>query len=77
METKTTQAVALFTSGNISGALKIFRTFKIGFTKEERRLLQIAQESLTGKEDFYKSLQLDTDTIKSQAIQLIKQKYNV
>lgn len=77
METKTTQAVSLFTSGKMAEALKIFRTFKIGFTKEERRLLQIAQESLSGKEDFYKSLQLDTATIKSQAIQLIKSKYNL
>ena len=77
METKTAQAITLFSSGNIAGAMKIFRTFKIGFSKDERRLIQIAQESMTGKEDFYKSIKLDTATIKQQAIQIIKQKYNL
>lgn len=77
MDTKTSQAVSLFTSGKIVEALKIFKTFRIGFTKEEQRTLQIAHESMTGKEDFYKSLQLDTATIKLQAIQIIKQKYNL
>lgn len=77
MQTKTTQAVALFTSGNLAGALKIFSTFRIGFSKDEQRKLQIAHESLTGKDSFYKSIQVDTDTIKVEAIQLIKSKYNL
>lgn len=77
METKTTQAVSLFTSGKIAEALKIFSTFRIGFTKAERRIIEIAHESLTGHEGFYRSIQVDTDTIKAQAIQLIKHKYNL
>ena len=77
METKTTQAVALFNSGNISGAMKIFSTFRIGFSTAERRTIQIAHESLTGKESFYKQLQIDVDTIKEEANQLIKLKYNL
>lgn len=77
MDTKTSQAVSLFNSGNIAGALKLFSGFKIGFTKEEKRTLQIAHESLTGHEGFYKSIQVDTDTIKAEAIQIIKSKYNI
>ena len=77
METKTSQALSLFSSGDLVGALKLFKTFRIGFTKEERRKLEIAHESMTGKEDFYKSLKLDTATIKAEAIQLIKSKYNI
>lgn len=77
METKTAQAVQLFQSGNMAGALKLFSGFRIGFSKEEQRTLKIAYESHTGKEEFYKSLRLDTDTIKLEAIQLIKTKYNV
>ena len=75
METKTTQAINLFNSGNVAGALKIFKSFKIGFTKDETRILQIAHETLTGNSSFYKQIQLDTDTIVSEAIQIITSKY--
>jgi len=77
METKTSQAVTLFSSGNITEALKLFKDFRIGFTVGERRVVQIAYESLTGKESFYRSIKLDTDQIKQSAIQIIKQKYNL
>jgi hypothetical protein len=77
METKTAQAISLFNSGNMVGALKLFSGFRIGFSKEEQRTLQIAYESHIGKEEFYKSIAVDTDTIKAQAISIIKIKYNV
>lgn len=60
MKTKTEKAISLFKSGCLKEALAIFRTFRIGFTKEERRTLQIAYESLTGNDDFYKQLGIDT-----------------
>lgn len=77
METKTTQAVALLKSGETVKALKLFKTFKIGFTKDEKRKIEIAYESMTGKNVFFQSLQLDTATIKAEAIQLLKSKYNI
>jgi len=77
MVTKTTKALELFSSGDMAGALRIFKTFRIGLTADERRILQIAQESLTGKESFYQSLQLNTEAIKQEAIQIIKQKYSL
>ena len=60
METKTHKAVTLYTSGKHIAALKMFSKFKIGISIEESRILQIAYESLTGKESFYRSLQIDT-----------------
>jgi len=77
METKTAQAIALFTSGNIAGSLKIFSKFRIGFTKDEIRTLEIARELVTGNEDFYKAIKIDTSAIKLEAIQIIKMKYNL
>lgn len=53
METKTNKAISLLRAGNLKEALLIFRTFRIGFTKEERRTLQIASESLSGNSLFY------------------------
>ncbi len=77
METKTAQAIALFTSGNIAGSLKIFSKFRIGFTKDEIRTLEIARESMTGNESFYQAIKVDTAVIKQQAVELIKEKYNL
>ena len=77
METKTSQALTHFNSGNMAGALKLFSGFRIGFTREEQRTIQIAYESHTGKEEFYKSIAVDTDIIKAQAITIIKNKYKI
>jgi gamma-glutamylcysteine synthetase len=77
METKTSQAVALFSKGELVQSLAIFKTFRIGFTADERRTIQIAHESLTGKEEFYRQLRLKTDVIKNEAISIIKTKYNL
>ena len=53
MQTKTSKAISQFRSGRLKEALAIFCTFRIGFTKEERRTLQIANESLSGNSSFY------------------------
>lgn len=70
METKTSKATSLLRAGNLKEALSIFRTFRIGFTKEERRTLQIASESLSGNSLFYQQLGIDTakEIEKSRAI---------
>lgn len=52
MDTKTKQATDLFYSGEYKKALRIFKTFKIGFTKDEKRSIEIAHEYLTGKGSF-------------------------
>lgn len=75
MKTKTEKAVKLFQSGCLKEALAIFRTFRIGFTKEERRTLQIASESITGNSSFYKQIGIDTDSMIMKSKEIIIEKY--
>ena len=77
MEKKTDKAKELFISGDFLGALKIFKTFRIGFSTEERRTLEIAHESLTGHEKFYRDLGIDTGDMVSVSRLMIKTKYNL
>lgn len=62
-------------TGNLKEALSIFRTFRIGFTKEERRTLQIASESLSGNSLFYQQLGIDTDKEIEKSKSILTSKY--
>lgn len=62
-------------TGNLKEALSIFRTFRIGFTKEERRTLQIASESLSGNSLFYQQLGIDTNKEIEKSKSIIASKY--
>lgn len=75
METKTSKAILLLRAGYLKEALSIFRTFRIGFTKEERRTLQIASESLSGNSLFYQQLGIDTDKEIEKSKSLLTSKY--
>lgn len=75
METKTNKATSLLRSGNLKEALSIFRTFRIGFTKEERRTLQIASESLSGNASFYQQLGIDIDKEIEKSKSILTSKY--
>ena len=77
MVTKTAKAKELFSNGKVVEALKIFSTFKVGFTKEEKRTIQIAYESQTGKSSFYQNLGIDTKAMISEANSIIKRIYNL
>lgn len=75
METKTSKAVALFRSGHLKEALSIFRTFRVGFTQEERRTLQIASESLSGNTSFYQQIGINTTHEIEKSKELLTKKY--
>lgn len=75
METKTSKAIRLFKDGRLRDALAIFKTFKIGFTKEERRTIQIASETLNGFGAMYQKIGIDTALEVQKSITVIKQKY--
>ena len=77
METKTSKAVELFQNGKVKEALGIFSTFRIGFSKEEKRAIEIAYESMTGNEAFYRSLGVDVDEEYRTAVVAINKKYNI
>lgn len=72
---KTAQAVQKLKDGDLKGALSIFSTFKYDFTKDERRTIQIAYESLCGHDAFYKSLGIDTSKMINSASNIIYSKY--
>ncbi|ASM66394.1 hypothetical protein [Bacteroides caccae] len=75
MQTKTSKAISQFRSGRLKEALAIFCTFRIGFTKEERRTLQIANESLSGNSSFYRQLGIDTDKEVEKSKYILTSKY--
>lgn len=75
MKTKTEKAKKLFSSGEITEALRIFKTFKIGFTQKEKRILEIAYECMTGNEKFYTSLGIDIEQVKKKTNDIIQKKY--
>lgn len=75
MITKTETAVKLWRSGQELKALAIFKTFRIGLNSDERRALQIAHESQTGKAPFYQSIGIDTAAVIAQANQIVNNKF--
>jgi hypothetical protein len=75
METKTSKAVALLKDGRMREALAVFRTFRMGFSRDERRTIQIASETLNGGGQFYQSLGINTDSILEEAKVILAQKY--
>lgn len=77
MVTKTDKAKELFKAGEITSALRIFKGFKAGFTRQEKRALEIAYESQTGKSSFYQNLGIDTKAMISEANSIIKRIYNL
>ena len=75
LDKKTDKAKALLKSGRFKESLAIIKTFRLGFSKEERRSIQIAYESLSGHEPFYRSLGIDVDKVIEETRQLLAGKY--
>ena len=75
METKTSKAITLLHSGRLKESLAIFSTFRVGFTKEERRTLKIAHECLSGNSVFYQQLGIDTNAEIEKSKSILSQKY--
>lgn len=65
---KSEKAKRLFLSGNLKRALAIYKNFRYDFTQDERRSIQIAYESLTGKASFYQSLGIDTNLMVAKSV---------
>ena len=77
METKTQKAVKLISSGDWKSGLQLIRTFRIGFTKEEMRTVEIASDVLNGHESFYRGLKIDTKKAVADCKKIITKKYNI
>lgn len=74
-ETKTQIACSLLRSGDVKEALKMFRTFRLGWSKEEKRKVDIACECLCGNAAFYSSLGIDCGQVVDEAVALLRGKY--
>ena len=72
---KTEKAKILLRTGELQKALSIIKTFRFGFSKEEKRSIQIAYESLSGHDHFYRSLGIDTEKLIRETRQLLADKY--
>lgn len=77
METKTSKAITLFNKGEFKAAFKLFSGFKMGFTKEERRRMQITYECINDLDRcrFYESIGVDYKDAALKSWQLIVEKY--
>lgn len=75
METKTQRAVSLLKAGDVKEALKIFKTFRLGLSKEEMRTIGIACECLCGNGDFYSSIGIDCRQAVNEAVAVVSAKY--
>lgn len=72
---KTAQGVQKLKDGDLKGALSIFSTFKYDFTRDERRTMRIAYESLCGHGAFYQSLEIDASQMIADATTILYDKY--
>lgn len=74
--TKTEKAVSLFKDGQVKEAMKIFKTFRMSFTKDEQKTIAIASECYTpSNRKFYEQLGKDVEAIQQQAFFIISAKY--
>lgn len=70
-KTQRDKARMFFKKGDFKKALKLAKTFDITYNKEEVGILEIAYETVSGRESFYKQIGVDTDLNKQKALQLL------
>lgn len=75
-QTKTKQLIDKFKSGDIKSAIKILSGFRIGITKEQRRVLEIAKDCNSGNASFYKQIGIDTEFIMNEAKHILENYIN-
>lgn len=73
--TKVDKVKSLLAAGAFQKALTIVKTFRIGFTKDEKRSIEIAYDSLLGRDKFYQSIGIDTNKEIEKSRQLLSDKY--
>lgn len=74
METKSDKVRAMVSKGDYKGALALVKTFKLGFTKEEKETLVRAFESQWNPE-FYKKMGYDPEALFTSATIIINRVY--
>lgn len=77
VETKTQKACSFLKRGEVKEALKIFRSFRQGWSKDEKRLVDIACECLCGKSEFYSSIGIDCSQVVDEAVAVLRSKFHI
>jgi len=72
METKTKKAINLYDEGKFYLCLRIIKKFNNGFTKEEKKILEISHEINRGSEKFYRQLGYDVDKVINESKKIVK-----
>lgn len=73
--TKNQQVQKYLADSNLKGALRIASKFRLAFSKEQQKTLQIAHECLCGKADFYRQLGINTREVTMAAETLLNNVY--
>lgn len=76
IKNKTKEVSSLLRTGEFEKALSIAKSFRLGFTNEQRRILQIAGDVVKGRGKFYAQLGIDIDSVVNEAMILLDSKYN-
>lgn len=74
---KTKKAIELWKNGEHAKALSIFSKFKLGFSKEEKRTLEIAHDMHQGRGKFYIQLGINPIDVCCEAKQIIARHYSL
>lgn len=61
--------------GNLTKAIQLAASFRIGFTKEEKRIMEIAKDVIAGRGKFYAQLGIDVEAVSIQAQAIVKAKF--
>lgn len=70
--TKRQDVINAVKAGDYKKALSIAKTFTIDFDKDEQRIIQIAYETLCGRDSMYKMLKIDTNQMVEDAKKLVE-----
>lgn len=76
-ETKTEKVIRLVGSGEWKKALSILRTFRLGFTKEQKRIIEVASDVMNGYGNLYRGIGVDTDRILEECKAMILKRYHL
>lgn len=73
--TKTEQVVGYVRAGEWSKAMNIAKTFRLGFTPDEIRTIEIASDTLNGNGRLYRDLGIDVAAEVFKCKALLKARY--
>lgn len=74
---KQEKAVLLLKQGRFEKAISIIAKFRLGFSREEKRIIEIAHECLSGHSSLYEAIGIDAEKYISKAKGIIERKCNV